>query len=142
VPTHSADINALIGEITPETWDDWMGRFQTREINVEVPRFTLEYEQVLNNVLGALGMEIAFGGGADFSRITASGGLSIDEVRHKTFLEVNEEGTEAAAVTSVSMIRMGPPSVVCNRPFIFAIRENHSGTILFIGKMMDPPVEE
>ncbi len=71
------------------------------------------------------------------------GGLYIDEVNHKTFVEVNEEGTEAAAVTSVVISERSGGGLEgfvmhVNRPFIFAIREHHSGTILFIGKIVDP----
>jgi len=69
---------------------------------------------------------------ANFSRIAP--GIWIDEVRHKTFVEVNEEGTEAAAVTIISFVRGLPPEMSVNRPFIFAIREHQSGTILFVGR--------
>jgi serine protease inhibitor len=83
-------------------------------------------------------MEIAFTPGADFSKIAP--GIWIDKVKHKSFVEVNEEGTEAAAVTSVQMIDSAPLAVVVDRPFLFAIRERYSGTILFMGLIMDPPV--
>jgi len=103
---------------------------------------TLEYERSLKGVLTDLGMGIAFGDLADFTKISQQGHLVISDVRHKTFVEVNEEGTEAAAVTSVGV---APPSVPsrlyfrADRPFVFAIRERVSGTILFIGKMAESP---
>ena len=112
-----------------------------QEAVIQLPRFKVEYEVSLNDALKALGMGIAFGGGADFSRISRSGGLMISEVKHKTFVEVNEEGTEAAAVTSVEMVRTSLPmyfTMRCDRPFLFAIRENSTGTILFAGKIMRP----
>jgi serine protease inhibitor len=84
-------------------------------------------------------MTIAFTDYADFTKINRNGGLCIYDVLHKTFVDVNEEGTEAAAVTSVVI---GTTSVGSSfrvdRPFVFAIRENKSGTILFIGKIVDP----
>ena len=86
-------------------------------------------------------MGVAFSGQADFTRINKQGNLFISKVKHKSFVEVNEEGTEAAAVTSVeiSLTSVGSGFIMrVDRPFIFAIRENHSGTILFIGKIVDP----
>ena len=105
-----------------------------------MPKFILEYDLSLNNALQALGMEIAFSPGmADFSRMYPGGGVWIDSVIHKTFVDVNEEGTEAAAVTSVSMRESSvSPGFVVDRPFVFLIRERFSGTILFMGKVMNP----
>lgn len=105
---------------------------------VGLPRFTFTFERELNDVLTAFGMGIAFTSDADFSRMVPGGGLLISDVKHKAFVEVNEEGTEAAAVTSVTMADSGPPAVVIDRPFIFAIRERFSGTVLFIGRVMNP----
>ncbi|MFH1250153.1 MAG: serpin family protein, partial [bacterium] len=82
---------------------------------------------------------------ADFTNINKDGNLYISEVKHKTFVEVNEEGTEAAAVTSVEIGLTSIGSGITmriNRPFVFAIRENHSGTILFIGKIVKPEYED
>ena len=84
-----------------------------------LPRFKLEYEVSLNDTLKALGMEIAFDSGANFSGIGP--GLFISEVKHKTFVEVNEEGTEAAAVTAGLMPDSDPPDFRVDRPFFFAI---------------------
>jgi len=83
-------------------------------------------------------------GGADFTGIRASGGLAIDEVIHKTFLKINEEGTEAAAVTVVSIYELSGSgddldfSMIVNRPYLFAVRENSSNTVLFMGKIANP----
>ena len=89
-----------------------------------------------------MGMTIAFTGNADFTKINKSGGLRIDYVKHKTFVEVNEEGTEAAAVTIVAIEKtMAGQSKIpfyADRPFLFAITEKDTGAILFIGKVTDP----
>ncbi|MFQ6047375.1 MAG: serpin family protein, partial [Gemmatimonadales bacterium] len=78
---------------------------------------------------------------ADFSNMYPGGGVYIDSVKHKTFVKVDEEGTEAAAVTSVGMGEVSaPPSFRVDHPFLFFIRERHSGTILFMGKIMNPVV--
>jgi serpin B len=97
-------------------------------------------------VLKTLGMEIAFDSDrADFSRMYKGGGVWIDKVKHKSYVEVNEEGTEAAAVTVVEMreISIHPSDfhMRVDRPFIFLIRENKSQTILFIGKVLEPTLE-
>ena len=81
---------------------------------------------------------IAFDGGADFSGLSATP-VHISSVKQKTFVDVNEAGTEAAAVTNVSVVSSTPPSLDIDRPFIFVIRERFSGTILFIGKMNSIP---
>jgi serpin B len=144
LPAEGVDINELIAELTNENWETWMAGFATREVQLGLPKFTLEYEQTLNDMLINMGMGIAFTGAADFTKIRRSGGIWISKVKQKTFVRVDEEGTEAAAVTSVTIIESmpRPVSFLANRPFIFAIRENHSGTILFIGKMMAPPANE
>ena len=83
-------------------------------------------------------MGIAFSDGANFRDI-ADANLAIDDVKHKTTLQVDEEGTEASAATAVGIgVVSVPPEVVVDRPFVVAIRENHSGTILFLGTVMDP----
>jgi serpin B len=101
----------------------------------------MEYEVKLKETLSAMGMEEAFGNQADFSRMIEgiTGGIAINEVTHKTFVDVNEEGTEAAAVTSIDVILTSlPPSIRVDKPFIFLIREKSSNTILFIGKLENP----
>jgi serpin B len=107
-----------------------------------LPKFLLEYDLTLNDVLKALGLAIAFSPDqADFTNMYKQGGLFISKVKHKTFVEVNEEGTEAAAVTSVEIGETsagGGFAMRVDRPFVFVIRENHSGTMLFMGKIVEP----
>ena len=101
----------------------------------------MKYEESLVKVLTDMGMGIAFvPGGADFSGI-ADAQLNIDEVKHKAVIEVNEEGSEAAAVTSVVIVETSVPlipAMYVDKPFVFAIRDTQSNGILFIGKMMNP----
>ena len=138
LPNAGYDIDSLITQLDPDTWEEWTGSFSESEVSLDLPKFTLEYELLLNEALQSMGMEIAFTPEADFSRMLGSGGLWIDKVKHKTFVEVNEEGTEAAAVTSTGMtLGMGTQMRV-DRPFLFAIRDHHSGTVLFIGKIVEP----
>jgi len=127
----------LAETVTQDQWDAWVAALDSTSWYVRMPKFTLEWEDSLNKVLTALGMGVAFRG-CDFSNMFIVPGACIDEVRHKTFVDVNEEGTEAAAATSISFSRSGPVPVEVDRPFLFAIRERHSGTILFMGKIVDP----
>lgn len=129
-----------------DTWPTLVSRFQPRETQLALPKFKFSYENILNDELIDMGMGIAFRPAADFSGIGGERNLLISEVKHKSFVEVNEEGTEAAAVTSVGMelTSAGPQVYVFNvdRPFLFAIREMTTGLILFIGQVNDPSVEE
>ena len=141
LPHEEKNIDSLMAELDQESYSQWIDglSFPDDSFDVYIPKFTLEYGVTLNDALGALGMEIAFTpGAADFSRMYRNESVWIDEVRHKTFVEVNEEGTEAAAATAVSMAYGPPPGFWANRPFVFVIRENESGAILFIGKIVDP----
>ena len=139
LPHADQEVNALVTTLHAESWDQWVGQLIATDVHLFLPRFKLEYQSSLVDVLKALGMGVAFSDEANFSRIRSNGGLRIDDVIHKTFVEVNEEGTEAAAVTAVIIVDSvgaGPMVVRVDRPFVFAIRERHSGTILFIGKVL------
>ncbi|HUG41688.1 MAG TPA: serpin family protein [Longimicrobiales bacterium] len=140
-PTFQGTLADLVATLESSDWTEWMAALDATEPGeaaVLLPRLELEYEQILNGTLQALGMTDAFGGAADFSRMVAGGGVWIDEVKQKTFLKVDEEGTEAAAATSVSVVESAPPEFRFDRPFLLAIRERISGTILFIGTIGDP----
>ena len=130
--------------LTAENLREWRSKLSVgnQETMVRMPRFQLEYELTYNEILKAMGMEIAFTAGqADFSGLveSSSADLWIDKVKHKTFVRVDEAGTEAAAVTSVSIIESLPSAIVLNRPFVFIIYERESGTNLFMGKVKNPP---
>ncbi len=139
LPGENSNLAELAAELTPESWDAWMEQFSDREGHVKLPRFTLEYEKSLKETLSALGMEQAFSGDAQFAGMTEMPAF-IQDVKHKTFVEVNEEGTEAAAATSVEM--MGEPEppfeMVVNRPFFCAIVDQDTGSVLFAGYVVDP----
>jgi serpin B len=121
----------------------WLGQLRSQEVQVALPRFKLTAEFNLNKTLEALGMRQAFAAGrADFSGISGSGrNLFIQAVVHKAFVDVNEEGTEAAAATGVAIALTAlPQSTVfrADHPFVFLIRDNRSGSILFMGRMSRP----
>jgi serpin B len=114
-----------------------------RRVEISLPRFKLTAECELKDALGALGMPIAFGGNADFSGMTGTRELAISAVLHKAFVEVDEKGTEAAAATGVVMSRMSvavtpPPVFRADHPFLFLIRDNRNGSILFMGRLARP----
>ena len=144
LPRREKDVDFLVALLNQENWNLWINSFYKQELTLQLPKFTLEYEIKLNDVLKALGMEVAFDSSqADFTKMykeeEVGANLYISKVKHKTYVEVNEEGTEAAAVTSVEMrLESAGVWMRVDRPFIFAIRENHSGTILFIGKIVEP----
>lgn len=139
LPNEPYSIDDIAADLTAENWIAWTSQLASQRLDLlQMPKFKLEYEKSLVEALAAMGMDIAFGGSADFSRINRYAGLSISDVKHKTFVEVDEKGTEAAAVTSVVMVDSIGPMLRIDRPFIFAIREQATGTILFIGKMADP----
>jgi len=149
LPNEELKVEDVVGEMNAENWNQWMQAMDSATVQVHLPRFKFEYEKKLNELLQAMGMEEAFDPDrADFSGINPDrDDLHISEVKHKTFIEVDEKGTEAAAVTSVTMgttsADPGPPVVVkFDRPFVFAIREVTTGTIVFAGKLVEPEVYE
>ena len=107
-----------------------------------MPEFEFESEFSLKSALTNMGMPVAFSSDADFSGMTGNRDLSIDEVLHKAFVSVDEAGTEAAAATAVMMRLTALPSppveVKVERPFVFLIRDIETGTILFIGRVLNP----
>jgi serpin B len=111
------------------------------DVVVAIPKFKAEYELSLKDALVSLGMEEAFTGAADFTKINEGGNIFISEVKHKTYIDVNEKGTEAAAVTSVEMkltAILDPIEFIADRPFLYTIRDTETGSILFSG-IFDTP---
>jgi serine protease inhibitor len=142
LPDEKLGLEGFYALLTTDSWDTWISQVQPTNLHLVLPRFRLEWQRSLLRTLAEMGMEIAFTGDADFSAMTPGGGLYISEVEQRTYIEVNEEGTEAAAVTLVEMSRtsMGPPSLRFDRPFFFAIRDDATGTLLFLGSVVDPAV--
>jgi serine protease inhibitor len=138
LPDEGTSASELAKDLTAEKWNGWMEGLAPGHAYVRLPRFELEWEKVLNDPLKKLGMVDAFGGGADFRRLTPGGGVWLDLVKQKSFVKVDEEGTEAAAVTGGVMVTSLPPEIRMDRPFVFVLRERLSGTILFMGVVNDP----
>ena len=114
---------------------------EKHDVIIAVPKFKTEYEVSLNDALIELGMGEAFTGAADFSGINEERSIFISEVKHKSYIEVNEKGTEAAAVTSVEMrltAALDPITFIADRPFAYTIRDDKTGSILFMG-VFDTP---
>ena len=139
LPNKEASVREVVDSLDTETWTRLTERLSPQEFSrLKMPKFTLHYKKELSDVLTDLRMGVAFTDQANFRNI-ADTSLAISKVKHKTFLKVDEEGTEASGATSVGVrVTSAPPWFVVNRPFVVVIRENHSGTILFIGTVMDP----
>jgi serine protease inhibitor len=149
LPPQGQSIHDFVAGMDRVDWADWMATFDDMAeqentdrdgILVRLPKFEIEWGDSLIAPLRALGMVDAFDADrADFSRMTGGRDLYIMEAFQKTYLRVDEEGTEAAAATAIGMgPTSAPPSISFDRPFLFAIRERFSGTILFIGIIGDP----
>lgn len=142
LPETGQNLENFYERLTPEAWSSWMDLFQEKEAYIGLPRFKFEYEASLNEALKAMGMEIAFNDStADFSKMKpVPPRIFIAEVKHKTFIEVNEKGTEAAAATSVEIREESAPEfcMIVDRPFFFSIVDNKTGSILFMGSVTDP----
>ena len=145
LPDEQSSLDQFEQGLTSENWDVWMNSFRGTPGELKLPRFKVEWESRLNDVLKAIGMAEAFDPArANFSQMAEVSGnrIFISDVRHKSWCEVNEEGTVAAAVTSVTAtLTSAPPqpfSMKVDRPFFFAIRDNQSGVLLFMGSVQDP----
>jgi serine protease inhibitor len=141
LPDESSSVNELITNLDTAKWNKWMRPMGGGIKNqVYFPKLKFSYSTRLNDALIALGMGKAFSDDADLSGITAGGGLQITEVKQKAYVEVNEQGTEATAATVVvgGVSAPAPTELNLNRPFVFAIRENSSGLILFAGIVNNP----
>ena len=143
LPNDDSSLTEMVEELNNTVWNNLMLSMQEPfEWNLELPKFTFEYENELNNELTDLGLGIAFSDNADFTGINKNGGLTISKVKHKTFIKVDEEGTEAAAVTSVTVgvTSVGPNTntFIVDHPFLFVIKEKYTNAILFMGTVTDP----
>lgn len=133
-------------QLTPANLQLWLGTLASAppvKVNVFLPKFKTTSEFSLGKVLAAMGMSNAFGDAADFSGMTGQRDFTLREVVHKAFVDVNEEGTEAAAATAVIMAKAAaieetPPEFRADHPFVFLIRNNATGAVLFLGRVIDP----
>lgn len=146
LPNQEVGLKGFYESLNAKNWEKWMNQFAVKEGSIVLPRFKLEYDIELNDALKALGMEVAFAPDrANFTGMTSNPADSayINQVKQKTVVEVSEEGTEAAAATSVgiNIISYTPSerfNMTVDRPFFCAIRDNQTGTILFMGSIVEP----
>jgi serpin B len=144
LPAEIDGLAALEARLTSSNLAKWTQKLWAREVQVFLPRFKMTYSVSLSETLQAMGMVDAFGP-ADFSGMTGDRCLFISAILHKAFIEVNEEGTEAAAATAViiskSMPPPPPPIFRADHPFVVLIRENRTGSLLFLGRVTNPAVK-
>jgi serpin B len=130
--------------LTPENLTGWLGSLGPRNVQVSLPKFRAESEFSMSQALSAMGMSTAFTAKADFSGIDPKHSLEIATVVHKAFVDVSEQGTEAAAATGIGIRTMSmhipekPVVFRADHPFLFLIRDTRSGVVLFIGRLMNP----
>jgi serpin B len=144
LPDTNSSPTKLLADLNADTWQNKiLPKFQDKEGTLALPRFKLDYDVTLNDPLKALGMRRAFSNGADFSAM-ADEPLFVSEVKQKSFVDVNEEGTEAAAVTTVHMKSSGMRrpiesfEMIVDRPFLFVIGDDSTKSVLFMGVVYDP----
>ena len=145
LPDEGSSLDEFLKGFSHQKWEALINNFNSTPGDIELPRFKLDYEKTLNDPLKALGMGMAFSkADADFSGIRPERDLYISEVKHKAVIEVNEEGTEASAATSVGIAITSaqrpqqPFRFIADRPFLMAIRDSQTGAILFMGAVMEP----
>ena len=141
LPKPGVSIAALVEALDAESWDSWLNAAYPANVLIQLPKFKYDFKSLLNDPLTDLGLGIAFTESADFSNITPGGGIYISRVIHQTFIDVNEEGTEAAAATIVEMIETSAPQIIqfrADKPFLYMIKENSTGALLFMGKVGKP----
>jgi serpin B len=142
LPDPGVKVADLVDAMDADQWDAWFEHPHPTNILVQLPKFKYDFKSLLNDPLIDLGLGIAFSESADFSKIKPNSGLFISRVIHQTFIDVKEEGTEAAAATIVEMLDSaipgGPLTFRADRPFVYVIKENSTGAIVFMGKVGKP----
>ncbi len=143
LPNKDSSTDKLMNNMNIDNWNKWISEFKKTQVNVSLPKFKIEFEEKLNDMLIGFGMKSAFGDSANFSNITEKSDLYIDLVKQKSYIDVNEAGTEAAAATAVVMrevsMPLDPPiQFIADRPFIYAITDKNTGLIIFMGKVEKP----
>ncbi len=143
LPRKVDGIAQLEADLSVENLNMWIGHLRKGEVSVFLPKFKMTSQFRLSETLASMGMPDAFGGNADFSGIDGTKDLFFSAVIHKAFVDVNEEGTEAAAATAAvisltSAPSTPPPTFRADHPFVFLIHDIHSGAILFLGRIVNP----
>ena len=143
VPDDTLGLPKFLKKLNDDNWRRWTAEFETAEIVVGLPRFTIEYAASLKGPLSALGIESAFDSRhADFKPMVAESPVQpvwFGDARHKAHIEVDEAGARAVAVMALSAVGGAPDEVIADRPFFLAISDTWSGAILFMGAVYDPP---
>ncbi|HBD93994.1 MAG: hypothetical protein A2015_03950 [Spirochaetes bacterium GWF1_31_7] len=140
---HSGTINDFVGKLAQNGLETYINSMTEQEVPVLLPKFKFEYKKSLVDIFRTLGMTKGFEPGGFLNLADNGNNIAISDILHKTFIEVNEEGTEAAAVTAVEMKETSMPmGFYGDKPFIYLIRDDRSKTILFMGKIEDPTVEK
>lgn len=139
LPNEQSSLSTFQQLLDTHSWLHWQSQFSRRRVYLNLPSFQIEYEDSLMDDLQKLGLGIALSSGADYLNICNTQ-IAISAIKHKAFMEVNEEGTEAAGTTGVLMQRIvgGTSSMVINRPFFCVIKNNQTGVILFMGVIWEP----
>jgi serpin B len=145
LPSSEKEVSELVAKLDVAHWDSWFDNSRYTGIQVDLPKFKYGFKELLNDPLINLGLGVAFSEiEADFTRINPAGNLFISRVIHQTFIDVQEEGTEAAAATIVEILNTSaggggsPIYFKADKPFLYLIKENSTGTIVFIGKVGKP----
>lgn len=151
LPNQGVSVDSFIASIDTNQWNQWMSGFHSKSGELGLPKLKIDYKEELSKSLRQIGMKSAFEeASADFSNMVdfTKGRLApvlISRVLHKTYLEIDEKGTTAAAVTAVEMAARSamarpeePFRMICDRPYVVALRDSETGTILFLGKIVDP----
>lgn len=144
LPKTNGGLADMEKSLTPAALTTWLASLSSRKVQVTFPKFRAESAFSLRETLSAMGMPLAFSNHADFSGICSPDRITISQVAHKAYVDVAEEGTEAAAATGITMQRAmahAPEPVIdfrADHPFLFLIRDTSSGVILFIGRVMNP----
>ncbi len=133
------DLAEFEASLTTESLNEVFDSITDGGIHLSLPKWSARTHLTLNDTLAAMGMPTAFDpAGADFSGMVDGGGLWLDRVEHEAFVEVDEEGARAAAATGGAMALSHGPTIQINRPYLYVIRDQGAGTILFIGRVNDP----
>lgn len=145
LPKTGNTVSKIISGFNDELLKKITDSMEKTKVVVKLPKFKFEMNSLLNDPLKSMGMESAFAFNADFSRMDGYTDLCISRVIHKTYIDLDEEGTEAAAVTAVEIVeKVSDPNFqnlfIANKPFVYAITEKSTGAVLFIGTMMDPTI--
>ncbi|KAL2082029.1 hypothetical protein ACEWY4_021847 [Coilia grayii] len=138
-PDEDVDITSIDDEIFANTYMEWVKKLKKTRLEVQIPRFSLQQSYSLKNTLASMGMPDAFQGNADLSTLSKSAGLKLDEVLHKTAIEVDESGSLADSAPPADPFSGSlPPRLTINRPFIFLVYHEATKNLLLIGRVIDP----